>query len=165
MQGCNRNNRSSPVRMQKSLGQLNKTFTSLIYKCSYCFRVRSQGPLISYSAPGAREAAHSSGGRVRGTQGTRLIARLVLAALKVSGQVFLASLCLSAVRFCYVTKMHWPRGPGRRHTGTRQLVITQATHTLFYKLLIQKDLFIYKHINSVLLELCCFTRAVAAIQA
>ena len=65
--------------MQKSLGQLNKTFTSLIYKCSYGFRVRSQGPLISYSAPGAREGAHSSGGRVRGTQGTRLIARLVLA--------------------------------------------------------------------------------------
>ena len=61
--------------------------------------------------------------------------------------------------FCYVTKMHWPRGPGRRHTGTRQLVITLATLTLFYKLLIQKDFFIYKHINSVLLELCCFTLA------
>ena len=61
--------------------------------------------------------------------------------------------------FCYVTKMHWPRGPGRRHTGTRQLVITLAILTLFYKLLIQKDSFIYKHINSVLLELCCFTLA------
>lgn len=61
--------------------------------------------------------------------------------------------------FCYVTKMHWPRGPGRRHTGTRQLVITLATLTLFYKLLIQKDSFIYKQINSVLLELCCFTLA------
>ena len=37
-------------------------------------------------------------------------------------------------------------------------MITLAIGKLFYKLLIQKDLFIYKHIHSVLLELCCFTR-------
>ena len=110
MQGCNWNNWSSPVRKQQSWDQFNKTFTSVIYKCSCCFRVLSQGPMISYSAPEAREGAHS-GGRVGGTLGTRLIARLVLASLKVSGQVFLASLCLTAFRFCYVTKMHWPRRP------------------------------------------------------
>ena len=61
MQGCNWNNWSSPVRKQQSWDQFNKTFTSVIYKCSCCFRVLSQGPMISYSAPRGER-----GGSLRG---------------------------------------------------------------------------------------------------